>query len=98
MNLERHYKVILGPHVTEKTARAGEEANSYAFKVAPDATKPEIRAAVEHLFGVKVRGVSTVNVKGKVKRTMRGLSRKKNWKKAYVRLEEGHEIEFAPVD
>ncbi|MEE4360681.1 MAG: 50S ribosomal protein L23 [Pseudomonadales bacterium] len=98
MNLERHYKVILGPHVSEKSTLVGDLGNSYTFKVAPDASKPEIRAAIEHLFDVKVEDVRTVNVKGKVKRTQRGMSRRKSWKKAYVRLEQGHEIDFAPVE
>lgn len=98
MNLERLYKVLLGPHISEKTSLAGEQANRYTFKVVPDATKPEIKAAVEQLFEVKVQDVRTVNVKGKVKRTQRGLSRRKSWKKAYVRLAEGHEIDFAPVE
>lgn len=98
MNLERLYKVLLGPHISEKSSIAGEQSNSYTFKVIPDATKPEIKAAVEQLFDVKVLAVNTLNVKGKVKRTMRGASRKKNWKKAVVRLAEGQAIDFAPVD
>lgn len=98
MNMERLYKVLLGPHISEKTSTAGEQANRYTFKVVPDATKPEIKAAVEQLFEVEVRDVRTVKVKGKVKRTQRGLSKRKDWKKAYVRLAEGHEIDFAPVE
>lgn len=98
MNIERLYKVLLGPHISEKSSVAGELANSYTFKVVPDATKPEIKAAVEELFDVKVLAVNTLNVKGKVKRTMRGTSRRKNWKKAVVRLAEGQTIDFAPVD
>ncbi|MEE4300287.1 MAG: 50S ribosomal protein L23 [Pseudomonadales bacterium] len=98
MNLERLYKILLGPHVSEKSSVAGELNNSYTFKVLPDATKPEIKAAVEQLFDVKVLAVNTLNVKGKVKRTMRGTSRRKNWKKAVVRLAEGQAIDFAPVD
>lgn len=98
MNIERLYKVLLGPHISEKTSVAGELSNSYTFKVVPDATKPEIKAAVEQLFDVKVLAVNTLNVKGKVKRTMRGATRKKNWKKAVVRLAEGQAIDFAPVD
>jgi large subunit ribosomal protein L23 len=94
MNIERLYKVLLGPHISEKTSVAGELSNSYTFKVVTDATKPEIKAAVEQLFDVKVLAVNTLNVKG----TMRGASRKKNWKKAVVRLAEGQAIDFAPVD
>lgn len=98
MNLERLYKVLLGPHISEKSTLAGEASNSYTFKVVPDATKPEIKAAVEQLFDVKVESVRTLNVKGKVKRTMRGMSKRKDWKKAYVRLAEGQSIDFAPVE
>ena len=64
----------------------------------PDATKPEIKAAVEQIFEVRVESVNTLNVKGKVKRTMRGTSRRKNWKKAIVRLAEGQTIDFAPAE
>jgi large subunit ribosomal protein L23 len=98
MNLERLYKVLLGPHISEKSTLAGEASNSYTFKVVPDATKPEIKAAVEQLFDVKVEAVRTLVVKGKVKRTMRGASKRKDWKKAYVRLAEGQSIDFAPVE
>ena len=98
MNLERLYKVLLGPHISEKSTLAGEASNSYTFKVVPDATKPEIKAAVEQIFEVRVQSVNTLNVKGKVKRTMRGTSRRKNWKKAIVRLAEGQTIDFAPAE
>ena len=98
MNPERLYKVLVGPHISEKSAMAGEQSNSYTFKVLPDASKPEIKAAVEEIFDVQVLAVNTLNVKGKVKRTMRGTSRRKNWKKAVVRLADGQTIDFAPVD
>ncbi|TVS18416.1 MAG: 50S ribosomal protein L23 [Gammaproteobacteria bacterium] len=98
MNAERLYKVLLSPHVSEKTARLADSSNQYGFKVLPDATKPEIKAAVEQLFDVKVEAVRTLNVRGKVKRNQRGLSRRKSWKKAYVRLAEGQEIDFMPVE
>ena len=62
--------------------------------MARDATKAEIKTAVEQLFKVTVEGVSTVNVKGKTKRTVRGMARKKDWKKAYVRVAQGQEIDF----
>ena len=94
----RLYRVLLGPHISEKSTLAGEASNSYTFKVVPDATKPEIKAAVEQLFEVRVESVNTLNVKGKVKRTMRGTSRRKNWKKAIVRLAEGQTIDFAPAE
>jgi large subunit ribosomal protein L23 len=98
MTPERMYTVILGPHVSEKTTILGEENNQYTFRVAMDATKPEIKAAVEGIFEVAVEDLQVLNVKGKTKRTNRGkLRRRSNWKKAYVRLEAGHEIDLADV-
>ena len=94
MNEERMYAVLLEPHFSEKVAVLGDLSNQYAFKVARDASKPEIRAAVEGLFDVRVKSVTTTNVKGKTKKTARGVTRKKNWKKAYVRLAEGQDIDF----
>jgi large subunit ribosomal protein L23 len=88
------YAVLLEPHFSEKVAVLGDLSNQYAFKVARDASKPEIKAAVEGLFDVRVKSVTTTNVKGKTKRTARGVTRKKNWKKAYVRLAEGQDIDF----
>ena len=98
MNQERLYTVLVEPHFSEKVSGLGEKHNQYGFKVAKDATKLEIKEAVEQLFKVTVEGVSTANVKGKVKRTMRGMSRKKNWKKAYVRVAQGQEIDFMVTD
>jgi large subunit ribosomal protein L23 len=94
VNEERMYTVLLEPHFSEKVAVLGDLSNQYAFKVARDASKPEIKAAVEHLFDVRVESVTTTNVKGKTKRTARGVTRKKNWKKAYVRLADGQDIDF----
>jgi large subunit ribosomal protein L23 len=94
MNQERMYRVLLEPHFSEKAAILGDRQNQYAFKVATDATKPEIKTAVETLFNVTVETVTTVNVKGKTKRNARGVTRKKNWKKAYVRLAAGQDIDF----
>jgi large subunit ribosomal protein L23 len=88
------YTVLLEPHFSEKVAVLGDLSNQYAFKVARDASKPEIKAAVEGLFDVRVESVTTTNVKGKTKRTARGMTRKKNWKKAYVRLADGQDIDF----
>ncbi len=98
MNPERVYTVLVEPHFTEKVSGLGDESNQYAFKVAKDATKAEIKEAVETLFSVSVEGVSTLNVKGKRKRTMRGVSRKKDWKKAYVRVAAGQDIDFMVTD
>ena len=98
MNPERMYQVILGPHVSEKSAMMTEENNQYVFKVAIDASKPEIKEAVEAVFKVVVSDLQVLNVKGKTKRSARGrIRRKSDWKKAYVRLEAGHEIDFADM-
>jgi len=98
MNRERLYTVLLEPHFSEKVSILGDRANQYGFKVAKDATKAEIKEAVEELFKVSVEGISTVNVKGKVKRTARGKTRARNWKKAYVRVAQGQEIDFMVSD
>ncbi len=96
---ERLYTVLLEPHITEKASNLGDWSNHYTFKVAKDATKREIRTAVEMLFSVKVHSVTTLNMKGKVKRNFRGVtSRKKSWKKAYVRLAEGENLDYTAVD
>lgn len=95
MNPERIYKVLLGPHVSEKAAVSAEVGNQVVFKVLPTATKLEVKKAVEKLFSVKVLGVQTLNVKGKVKKNKFGDVKKPSWKKAYVRLEQGQEIDFA---
>ena len=98
MNPERMYQVILGPHVSEKAAMMTERNNQYVFKVAIDASKPEIKEAVEAVFKVVVSDLQVLNVKGKTKRSARGrIRRKSDWKKAYVRLEAGHEIDFADI-
>lgn len=95
MNQERLLQVILAPIVSEKSTMVSEKNQQVVFRVAVDATKPEIKAAVEMLFNVKVEGVSTVNVKGKVKRFGRMTGRRKDWKKAYVSLVQGQEINLA---
>ena len=86
--------VVIAPHVSEKAARVAAEGNQYVFRVRRDATKPEIRAAVEFLFEVKVDAVRVVNQPGKEKRFGRSLGRRQDWKKAYVRLAEGQQIEM----
>lgn len=91
-SLERMYNVILEPVITEKATLAGEHG-AVVFKVARDATKPEIKAAVETLFDVKVVGVNTAVVKGKTKRFRGRLGQRSDWKKAVVRLEEGQAID-----
>jgi large subunit ribosomal protein L23 len=98
MNQERIFQVLLGPHVSEKAAIVADASNQVAFRVAADATKLEVKAAIEQLFKVKVEGVQVLNVKGKTKRNRYGLSRRPSWKKAYVRLEQGQEIDFAVAE
>ena len=99
MNPDRLYTVLVEPHISEKASIMGDGSNRYAFKVRRDATKAEIRTAVEELFKVTVTDVTTLNVKGKVKRNLRGgVSRFKNWKKAYVRVQDGQEIDYAAVE
>lgn len=94
MNPERIYKVLLGPHISEKATIVAEGTQQVVFRVAPDATKTEIKQAVEELFNVKVEGVNVLNVKGKTKRTMRGMGKRSDVRKAYVRLADGSEIDF----
>ncbi len=89
---ERLMTVIRGPHLSEKSHLAA-ESNQVVLKVRTDATKKEIRQAVELLFEVEVDGVSVVNVNGKEKRFGQTRGRRNNWKKAYVRLAEGSNIE-----
>ncbi len=98
MNQERVFQVLVGPHVSEKAAIIAESSNQYVFKVAVDATKLEVKKSVEQLFKVKVNSVQTLKVKGKVKRNRYGYSTKPTWKKAYVRLEQGQELDFASVE
>jgi large subunit ribosomal protein L23 len=98
-NPERLTQVLLAPVVSEKTTFIGEKANQYVFRVAPDATKPEIKAAVELLFSskdrkIQVTGVRVANVRGKHKRFGRTLGRRSSWKKAYVSLATGQDITF----
>lgn len=94
MNQERLMKVLLAPHVSEKSSAAAERNNQYVFRVVTDASKPEIKAAVEKLFNVAVEGVTVSTVKGKVKRFGQQLGRRSDWKKAYVTLKAGQEINF----
>ena len=97
MNQERVFQILMGPHMSEKAAMAAESGNQYVFKVALDATKVEIKASVEQLFKVRVDNVTTLRVKGKSKRNTFGISTKSTWKKAYVRLEQGQEIDLAAI-
>ena len=98
MNQERIFQVLLAPHVSEKATVIADENNQFVFKVAKDASKPEIRKAVEELWGVKVKSVSTCVVKGKSKRFGRSMGKRSDWKKAYVALEAGHDIDLIGVE
>lgn len=92
MNQERLYEVIRYPHISEKTARLQAEANQYVFEVRKDATKQEIKRAVEKLFNVHVEAVQVSNMKGKVKSFRFNIGRQNDWKKAYVRIRAGEFI------
>lgn len=92
---ERLMKILLAPQISEKATFVAEKNEQVIFRVSPDATKPEIKAAVEMMFNVTVDGVRVANVKGKVKRMGRLVGRRNDWKKAYVCLAAGQEINFA---
>ncbi len=94
-NEERLMKVLLAPQISEKATYVADKHQQIIFRVTTDATKPEIKAAVELMFNVQVDGVQVANVKGKVKRAGRFSGRRNNWKKAYVCLASGQEINFA---
>ncbi len=98
MNTERLMQVILAPVVTEKATQVAEKNNQVAFRVIADATKPEIKAAVELLFKVEVAAVQVANRQGKVKRFGRFTGRRRNERKAYVCLKPGQEIDFTEVN
>jgi len=93
MNREQMYDLILGPVITEKSTRASEH-NQVTFRVRKEATKPQVKEAIEGLFGVKVKAVNTLNQKGKVKRFRGRLGKRNDVKKAIVTLEEGHSIDI----
>jgi large subunit ribosomal protein L23 len=94
MNQERLMKVILAPVVSEKSNMIAEKRNQMTFKVLPNATKTEIKAAVELLFGVQVASVTTTTTKGKQKRFGRTMGKRSDVKKAYVSLVEGQQLDL----
>ena len=99
MNQERLMQVLLAPQISEKATYVAEKHEQVIFRVASDATKPEIKAAVELMFKVQVEGIQTLNVRGKeTKRSGRAVGHRRSWKKAFVTLKEGQEISFAPGD
>jgi large subunit ribosomal protein L23 len=98
MKSDELYHVILAPHVSEKSTRVAEKNSQIVFRVRSDATKPDIKAAVEKMFNVQVDTVTVTNVKGKLKRAGRTPGRRQDWKKAYVRLKPGQDISFAGIE
>ena len=95
---EQLMNVVLAPVVSEKSTMVADKNRQYVFRVADHATKPEIKAAVELMFKTKVDSVTVSVVKGKKKRFGRMMGRRNDWKKAYVRLAEGQEINFAATE
>lgn len=94
MKKERLMKVLLAPHISEKSTTVADTNQQFVFKVVPDANKLEIKKAVELMFDVKVDAVQVSNVKGKSKRVGQIAGRRANWKKAYVKLMPGQDIDF----
>lgn len=98
MSSERLMTVLLGPHVSEKSTRVGDRDNQIVFRVRTDATKDEIKRAVETMFEVKVERVRVLRQKGKRKRFGGVSGRRRSWKKAFVSLAEGHDIDFMTAE
>lgn len=94
MNNHRIMSILLAPHVSEKSSLVADKSRQFVFRVLPSATKPEIKTAVESLFKVDVSSVTVTNVKGKRKKFRQALGRRQDWKKAYVSLKEGQDINF----
>ena len=94
MNAERMHQVLLRPVVSEKSTNAAEANRQVVFEVLANATKAEVREAVEKLFDVSVTAVQVLNVRGKIKRFGKTPGKRNNWKKAYVRLAAGDDIDF----
>ena len=90
---EKVFSILLAPRISEKTARLQEVSNQYVFEISNDATKADVKAAVEQLFDVKVEAVNVVNVKGKTKNFRQRAGRRSDWKKAYVKLADGQSID-----
>jgi large subunit ribosomal protein L23 len=95
---DRLMNVVLAPVVSEKSTMVADKNRQYVFRVADRATKPEIKAAIELMFKTKVEDVTVLNVRGKERRFGRFTGRRRNWKKAYVRLAAGQEINFAAAE
>ena len=95
---DRLMNVVLAPVVSEKSTLVADKNRQYVFRVVDSATKPQVKAAIELLFKTKVQSVTVLNVKGKARRFGRFMGRRRNWKKAYVRLAAGQEINFAATE
>ena len=98
MNERRLMQVLVAPVVSEKSTRVGDAHNQVVFKVLPNARKIEIKHAVEKLFKVEVAAVRAANMRGKRKLFQRTMGKRPDWKKAYVTLKPGHDIDFLAVD
>lgn len=98
MSLNNIYTTVLSPIISEKSNRLGEESNQYVFKVAVSSNKDEVKAAVEKLFSVNVENVQILNVKGKTKSFKGKQGKRPNWKKAYVRVQQGQLIDFGVAE
>lgn len=94
MNQEKLMNLLLAPRITEKSTLAGEKNRQYVFKVMKNASKPQIRQAVELMFKVEVESVQVSNVKGKRKAFRQAMGKRSDWKKAYVKLKPGFDINF----
>jgi large subunit ribosomal protein L23 len=98
MNAERMLMVLREPHTSEKTTIMADKFKQFTFKVLKTATKNEIKLAVEHIFKVKVKNVSVVNVKGKQKRFKQTSGKRSDWKKAFVSLQPDYDIDFTVTE
>ena len=94
MNTQRLANIIVSPRISEKATMRADIENQHVFSVLKDATKPEVKKAVELMFDVKVKSVRLMNVQGKLTRIGRTFGKRKDWKKAYVRLQEGFDINY----
>ena len=94
MNTQRLTNIIVSPRISEKATIRADLDNQHVFSVLKDATKPEVKKAVELMFDVKVKSVRLLNVQGKLTRVGRTFGKRKDWKKAYVRLQEGFDINY----
>ena len=94
MNTQRLTNIIVSPRISEKATMRADIDNQHVFSVLKDATKPEVKRAVELMFDVKVKSVRLMNVQGKLTRVGRTFGKRKDWKKAYVRLQEGFDINY----